>query len=94
LGAYLVLFPNNRVIALVPGTGGTQVQQQTTALAMIGLWFVFQLISMVMGLGAIDQGGVAFAAHVGGFIAGAAIAYVWKQIFGARTATTTTVRPA
>jgi len=92
LGAYLVLFPGRRVIALVPG-GARMMTQETTALAMIGLWFVFQFISMIAGLGAIDQGGVAFAAHVGGFIAGAAIGYLWKQAFGVRS-TPTRIRPA
>jgi membrane associated rhomboid family serine protease len=85
LGAYLVLFPHNTVVALVPtGAAGGQVMQRTTALAMIGMWFVFQFISMVAGLGGVENGGVAFAAHVGGFIAGAAMGFIWKQMFGTR----------
>jgi membrane associated rhomboid family serine protease len=66
LGGYLLLYPRRRVtimqfwfVAHVP------------AYIAIGLWFVFQLIS---GLGILgggsQQGGVAYAAHIGGFIAG------------------------
>jgi membrane associated rhomboid family serine protease len=91
LGAYLVMFPNNRIITLVPA-GGRMVMQETSALIVLGFWFVLQAISMFTGLGSIDQGGVAFAAHVGGFVAGLALGFLWKQMFG-RPAVTTT-RPA
>jgi membrane associated rhomboid family serine protease len=91
LGAYLVMFPNNRIITLVPA-GGRMVMQETSALIVLGFWFVLQAVNMFLGLGAIDQGGVAFAAHVGGFVAGVALGFAWKQMFG-RPAVTTR-RPA
>jgi len=67
LGAYLVLFPRNRVTVFV-----FRFVTQVPALAAIGLWIVFQLIS---GLGAAvisseTVGGVAYLAHIGGFAAG------------------------
>ena len=66
LGGYLLLFPNNRVNVLVRG-GVTQVP----AIVVLGLWIVVQLISQV---GAITEtsegGGIAYMAHIGGFVAG------------------------
>src|SRR5712692_9469264 len=66
LGAYILLFPTNRVVVLL----GWFAMPMPAFLA-IGLWFVFQLISGlgVLGSGS-QQGGVAYAAHIGGFIAG------------------------
>jgi membrane associated rhomboid family serine protease len=66
LGAYILLFPKARVSVLL----GMRVIP-VTALIVIGLWFVLQLFS---GIGSVantlDTGGVAFMAHIGGFIAG------------------------
>jgi membrane associated rhomboid family serine protease len=70
LGAYLVLFPvaSVRVFAwpfsLFLGTFGVP------AFIWIGLWFVLQLFSGVQELGRVAVGGVAFWAHIGGFVAG------------------------
>ena len=66
LGAYLLLFPTRRVTVLI-----SWFVTQVPAFIAIGLWFVFQLISGlgVLGSGS-QQGGVAYAAHIGGFIAG------------------------
>src|SRR2546421_7025825 len=66
LGAYILLFPTNRVIVLLGWFA-----MPMPAFIAIGLWFVFQLISGlgVLGSGS-QQGGVAYAAHIGGFIAG------------------------
>jgi len=66
LGGYMLLFPGGRVRMLVRG-GTTEMP----AYAAIGLWFVFQLVAgMGMLGGAPSSGGVAYAAHVGGFVAG------------------------
>ncbi len=66
LGAYILLFPNARV-SVLQGQSVIPV----SALIVIGLWFVLQLFS---GIGSIaqttDTGGVAFMAHIGGFVAG------------------------
>jgi membrane associated rhomboid family serine protease len=73
LGAYLVLFPNRRVHALVPSLYFSTVR--VSALVMLGLWFLLQFLN---GLTALTQdtaqtGGVAVWAHIGGFVAGAVI---------------------
>lgn len=65
LGAYLVLFPRNRVRVLL-----FRFLTDVPAIVAIGIWFLFQLVSGLGVLGGQDQGGVAYAAHVGGFVAG------------------------
>jgi membrane associated rhomboid family serine protease len=74
LGAYLLMFPQRRVTVML-GSGVTQMP----ALIVIGLWFVLQLFS---GIGSIassaDTGGVAYMAHIGGFIAGVVLAFILR----------------
>ncbi len=66
LGGYIVLFPGRRVRMLM-GYGTVD----TPAWVSIGVWFLFQLAAGLGVLGASSQaGGVAYAAHVGGFVAG------------------------
>jgi rhomboid family protein len=66
LGSYLLLFPRGRVRVLL----GQQLVQMP-ALIVIGFWIVFQVFSGVGSLArAADVGGVAYMAHVGGFLAG------------------------
>jgi len=69
LGGYLLLFPSRRV-RVIMGRGITTVP----AFVALGIWIVFQVISQMGVLGG-DQGGggVAYAAHIGGFIAGLAL---------------------
>lgn len=64
LGAYLTLFPRRRVHVIF-----MYFLQEMPAIIVIGLWFVYQL---VLGLGALGGtgGGVAYGAHIGGFVAG------------------------
>jgi membrane associated rhomboid family serine protease len=70
LGAYLLMFPRRRVTVL-QGRGVVQVP----ALIVIGLWFVLQLFSGVNSITNVsDTGGVAYMAHIGGFIAGFVLA--------------------
>lgn len=70
LGAYLVMFPRGRVSVLL----GYYVIPMP-ALLVIGIWFLLQVFSGVGTLGAAQNaGGVAYMAHVGGFIAGLALA--------------------
>jgi membrane associated rhomboid family serine protease len=70
LGGYLVMFPRNRVYVLTYGGVAT-----VPAMLMLGLWILLQFIN---GAGSIantpETGGVAYLAHIGGFIAGAALA--------------------
>ena len=70
LGGYILLHPHRRVHALVLRGFVTQVPGWVA----VGLWFVLQLISGLgmLGRGA-QAGGVAYAAHIGGFIAGLAL---------------------
>ncbi|MFN2515424.1 MAG: rhomboid family intramembrane serine protease [Pyrinomonadaceae bacterium] len=66
LGGYLVLHPTRRVTVIL-----FRFLTNVPAYVAIGIWFAFQLIS---GLGMLgggsQQGGVAYAAHIGGFVAG------------------------
>ena len=63
LGAYLVLFPRNRVTAFV-----FRFLVQIPALAAIGMWIALQVISSLAD--PTGAGGVAYLAHIGGFVAG------------------------
>ncbi|RJP51003.1 MAG: rhomboid family intramembrane serine protease [Anaerolineaceae bacterium] len=74
LGAYILLFPQGRVRVLQ----GQQVVQ-VSALIVIGLWIVLQLFSSVGSIASTaDTGGVAYMAHVGGFIAGLVFAFLFR----------------
>ncbi len=75
LGAYLLLYPHARVLVLVPfGLIGTF---NVPAAMVLGLWFLMQLFSGGMSLGN-QGGGVAFFAHIGGFLAGMALIGFFK----------------
>ncbi|MFT3947631.1 MAG: rhomboid family intramembrane serine protease [Agriterribacter sp.] len=65
LGAYLLLFPTRRVHAFF-----FIFRVSVPAVLALGLWIVFQVMSGLGMLGGEDGGGVAYAAHIGGFIAG------------------------
>ncbi len=74
LGAYVLLFPRARVLVLMPGLGATRVP----AGVVLGMWFVMQLLSGGMSIGS-TGGGVAFFAHIGGFVAGMALIGLFKR---------------
>ncbi len=65
LGGYIILFPKNQVRVLM-----IRSIIQVPAVLAVGIWFVFQIISGLGMLGGSESGGVAYAAHIGGFIAG------------------------
>lgn len=70
LGAYLVLHPRRRVNVIL-----FRMMTVVPGYVAVGLWFLFQLISGMGLLGSGSQeGGIAYAAHIGGFIAGAILA--------------------
>jgi membrane associated rhomboid family serine protease len=75
LGAYIFMWPQGKVNVLF-GRSMTQM----SALIVIGFWFLMQFVS---GMGSLystnDEGGVAYFAHIGGFIAGLAIAFIATQ---------------
>jgi membrane associated rhomboid family serine protease len=85
LGAYLFLFPRRRVTVLL-----FRILTDVPAYVALGIWFLFQLVSGLGLLGGGSQvGGVAYAAHVGGFIAGIGLINVfpfdqWRQFGGWR----------
>jgi membrane associated rhomboid family serine protease len=75
LGAYLLLFPHARVYTLVPI--GFVFFTTIKAGWLLGFWFVFQLLS---GIGSNPaEGGVAFWAHIGGFVAGMALIWPFRE---------------
>lgn len=78
LGAYLVMFPNARVRVLVYN----QVVA-LPALIVLGMWIALQVFSSVGSIASTnetnEQGGVAYMAHVGGFVAGLALAFLFRN---------------
>lgn len=65
LGAYLLLYPSKKVQTIV-----LWYLVSVPAVLALGLWIAFQIISEMGILGGEGSGGVAYAAHIGGFIAG------------------------
>tara|TARA_B100001146_G_C15859540_1_gene297105 strand:- start:90 stop:572 length:483 start_codon:yes stop_codon:yes gene_type:complete len=76
LGAYLMIYPNNKVKALIVLYLITVVEMR--AMWLLGAWFVWQLIQGSLSLGMADSVGVAFFAHIGGFVAGMVLAVLYK----------------
>jgi len=74
LGAYLLLFPRRRVRVLL-----FRFVTQAPAWVAVGIWFAFQLVNGLGLLGGGTGGGVAYAAHVGGFVAGIATIRLWDR---------------
>ncbi len=74
LGSYILLFPQARVSVLQ----GQRIIP-LPALIVIGFWFILQLFSGIGSIGsASDSGGVAFMAHIGGFIAGFVLTFLFR----------------
>jgi rhomboid family protein len=85
LGAYLVLFPGARVTTAIFLVFFYQLIEVPAVVVLI-FWFVIQLFSGLgsLGMGDAVTGGVAFFAHIGGFVFGAAVALVVRLSGGAR----------
>ncbi|HEY3283456.1 MAG TPA: rhomboid family intramembrane serine protease [Armatimonadota bacterium] len=71
LGAYLIAYPGAQVTTLIP-LGFFITIRTLPAWVLLGFWFVFQLLSQGMG-SAVGGRGVAYMAHIGGFLAGMAL---------------------
>jgi membrane associated rhomboid family serine protease len=85
LGAYIVLFPRSRILSLV-FLGFFYQLLEVPALVVLGYWFLLQLVSGFGAFGAeTAQGGVAFFAHIGGFVLGVTVGLVIRLV-GAATA--------
>jgi membrane associated rhomboid family serine protease len=86
LGGYLVLHPHRRVRVIL-----MRMLTEVPAYVAVGLWFVFQVVN---GLGVFgggsQEGGVAYAAHIGGFVAGLALVKIFAIGRGARGAAAST----
>ncbi|MCS7228907.1 MAG: rhomboid family intramembrane serine protease [Candidatus Kryptonium sp.] len=81
LGAYFVLFPHSRVITLIPIFFFFDLVE-ISAFVFLGLWFLIQFFSGVASLGAATyatSGGVAWWAHIGGFVAGFLLSFVFAR---------------
>jgi membrane associated rhomboid family serine protease len=85
LGAYIVLFPGARILSLV-FLGFFYQLLEVPALIVLGFWFALQLLSGFASFGAeTAQGGVAFFAHIGGFVLGVVVGLLLRVV-GAGTA--------
>ena len=76
LGAYLLLYPRARVLVAIP-LGFIIHTTRLPASWVLAFWFVLQIISSA--LAGDQQGGVAFGAHIGGFLAGMALIPFFKS---------------
>jgi len=77
MGAYLVLFPHSRVLVLVFLLLFVDVVE-IPAVFFLGFWFLFQVLSGVGRVGE-STGGVAFWAHIGGFVTGVATVALFRR---------------
>ena len=80
MGGYFVLYPNSRVLALVPLVIIWQIVE-VPAIIFLGFWFLMQFF--MMGLAnaraGVQGGGIAFWAHIAGFLAGMAAVLALKK---------------
>ena len=81
MGAYFVLYPQSRVLTLIPLIIFWDVIE-LPAVFLLGFWFVMQLVNagaIAVTSSAVAGGGVAFMAHVAGFVAGVAGVFVFRK---------------
>ena len=78
LGSYMLLFPGVRVRGIIPI--GFFIRVEWPAWVVLILWFVLQLFNGVTSLGVETGGGVAFFAHIGGFVVGAILTFILMRI--------------
>ncbi len=78
LGAYIVLFPRARVTSLI-FLGFFYQLLNIPAVVVLGFWFLLQLVDGFASLGVAQSGGVAFFAHIGGFVLGAMVGFAAKH---------------
>ena len=78
LGAYFLMFPYAQVVTLVPWLFVWDVIR-VPAFVFLGIWFVLQWLQGMVTIGQVaDMGGVAWWAHVGGFLCGLALVVIWR----------------
>jgi len=86
LGAYLVLFPRAKIFTIIAAFFITTVR--IPAIAYIPFWFVMQVIFGLLN----PLGGVAYLAHIGGFLAGVLTGYVMKNVIAGHGMVTPQIR--
>jgi len=86
MGAFLITYPRDQIRTLVLLGWFTRITVIPAAL-LIGLWFLIQLFSQVGAMANVQSGGVAYMAHLGGFIFGAVAARVFESSSAARNPT-------
>src|SRR5947207_639559 len=79
MGAYFVLYPHSRVLTLIPWIFIQIVE--LPAIVLLGVWFLMQLLNAgaIAATASTQGGGVAFAAHVAGFVVGALGIFVFRR---------------
>jgi len=77
LGGYLLLYPHARILTLIPILFFLQMVEIPAAI-MLGLWFLLQVSSGLGALG-LETGGVAWFAHIGGFVAGLGMVHIFRK---------------
>jgi len=83
MGAFIVLYPRDRIRTFVWILIFIRVTY-IPAVVLIGLWFLIQLLNVVGSVATVETGGVAYFAHVGGFLFGVATARLWARKAGIR----------
>lgn len=78
MGAYLLLYPHARIVSLVPIAFFLQVVV-IPAPIFLGLWFLIQLLQGSFSMGAMEASGVAWWAHIGGFVVGVIVAIMFRR---------------
>lgn len=76
LGAYIVLYPRAKVLTLIPLIV-FWFTVDLPAFLILGYWFVIQFFSGITTVGARSSGGVAYWAHIGGFLLGVVMVKIW-----------------
>jgi membrane associated rhomboid family serine protease len=79
MGAYFILYPRARVLSAIILIYFIRLIE-IPAIIFLGIWFVIQIFSGVVSFGGVESGGVAFWAHVGGFVVGIACGYITKLL--------------
>jgi membrane associated rhomboid family serine protease len=82
MGAYFVLYPRSRIVTLIPIFFFFQIVE-VPAIFFLGIWFLMQFVSgvgsIVSAVGGAPGGGIAFWAHIAGFVAGISGVIVFRR---------------
>jgi len=78
MGAFLITYPHDQIRTILLFGWFIRITLIPAAL-LIGLWFLIQLFNQVGAVADVQTGGVAYAAHVGGFIFGVATARIFEN---------------